>query len=199
MRLRCIKSLKILALTYAGEVAVELSTNTLQEQNTRIHVTQLLLNPQLPINNFDQGFLLVFCIICGFRRTSLFCPGHFVASKGDISSTVWPPPSPPHWSKRKSNFPHIIRRKFRMEQLQSHIWQTASLYMVTYLRISSYIIGSPFSYMTWQLLHSEFPDILGKFDFLFYQCISGIGREQHGKRRLNFFLSLKLALPPCAS
>ncbi len=28
----------------------------------------------------------------------------------------------------------------------------------------------PFSYITLQLLHSEFPYTLGKFDFLFYQC-----------------------------
>jgi hypothetical protein len=39
----------------------------------------------------------------------------------------------------------------------------ASSYMGKYLRISSY--------MTLQLLHSEFPYIWGKFDFLFYQCI----------------------------
>ncbi len=60
--------------------------------------------------------------------------------------------------------------KFRMEQLQSLIWLTASSYMVKYLRISSYILGSPSSYMTLQLIHSEFPNIRGKFDFLFYQC-----------------------------
>jgi hypothetical protein len=33
-----------------------------------------------------------------------------------------------------------------------------------------HILGSPSSYMTLQLLHSEFPYIRGKFDFLFYQC-----------------------------
>ncbi len=31
-------------------------------------------------------------------------------------------------------------------------------------------LGSPSSYMTLQLLHSEFPYIWGKFYFLFYQC-----------------------------
>ncbi len=31
-------------------------------------------------------------------------------------------------------------------------------------------LGSPSSYMTLQLLHSEFPYIWGKLDFLFYQC-----------------------------
>jgi len=45
--------------------------------------------------------------------------------------------SPAHWLKRKSNFPHT--RKFWMEQLQSHIWLTASSYMDKYLRISSFI------------------------------------------------------------
>jgi len=43
--------------------------------------------------------------------------------------------------------------------------------MGKYLRMSSYsILGSPSSYMTLQLLHFEFPYILGKFYFLFYQC-----------------------------
>ena len=37
----------------------------------------------------------------------------------------------------KKNSSYI--RKFRREQLQSHIWLTASSYMVKYLRISSYI------------------------------------------------------------
>ena len=32
------------------------------------------------------------------------------------------------------------------------------------------MLGSPSSYMTLQLLHSEFPYIRGKFDYLFYQC-----------------------------
>ncbi len=43
------------------------------------------------------------------------------------------------------------------------------LYAGNYLRISSYILGSPFSYMTLQLLHSKFPYIRGFF-FLFYHC-----------------------------
>ncbi len=57
--------------------------------------------------------------------------------------------------KKKIEFSLNIR-KFWVEQLQSHIWLTASPYMGKYLRISSYIIGSPSSYMTLQLLHSNF-------------------------------------------
>ncbi len=56
-------------------------------------------------------------------------------------------------------------RKFRMEQLQSHILLTASSYMGKYLHISS-ILGSPSSYMNLQLLHAKFPYIWGTFDFL---------------------------------
>ena len=41
--------------------------------------------------------------------------------------------------------------------------------MGKYLCISSYI-RKPSSYLTLQLLHSEFPYISGKFYFLFYQC-----------------------------
>ncbi len=40
--------------------------------------------------------------------------------------------------KKKSKFSSYIM-KFRMEQLQSYIWLTASSYMRKYLRISSYI------------------------------------------------------------
>ncbi len=46
---------------------------------------------------------------------------------------------PPYTEKRKSIFPNIRIRKFRMEQLQSHIRLTASSYMGKQLRISSYI------------------------------------------------------------
>ena len=44
--------------------------------------------------------------------------------------------------KKKIKFSSYIR-KFRMEQLQSHIWLTASSYIGKYLLISSYI-GKPF-------------------------------------------------------
>ncbi len=40
--------------------------------------------------------------------------------------------------KKKRKFSSYIR-KFRVDQLQSHIWLTASSYMGKYLRISSYI------------------------------------------------------------
>ncbi len=41
------------------------------------------------------------------------------------------------WQKENQIFSYI--RNFRMELLQSHIWLRASLYLVKYLRISSYI------------------------------------------------------------
>ncbi len=59
-----------------------------------------------------------------------------------------------------------------MEQLQSHIWLTASSYMVKYLRIFSYNRKPFSSYMTLQLLHFGFPYIQGKFSFLFYRWIA---------------------------
>ncbi len=53
-----------------------------------------------------------------------------------------------------------------MEQLQSHIWLTASSNIYAF----PHILGSPSSYMTLQLLHSEFPYIWGKLNFVFHQC-----------------------------
>ncbi len=78
--------------------------------------------------------------------------------------------------KKKIKF-SSYKRKFRMEQLRSHIWLTASSYTRKFLRISSYL--------TLQLLHSEFPYIWGKFDFLFYQC----RLEWRDKGRLLWLLS----------
>ncbi len=73
--------------------------------------------------------------------------------------------------KKKTKFSSYIR-KFRMEQLQSHIWLMASSYIGKYLRIFSYI-KKPFLIcsMTLQLLHSEFPYIWGKLYFLFISVL----------------------------
>jgi hypothetical protein len=49
-----------------------------------------------------------------------------------------------------------------MEQRPPHIWLNICAF--------THILGGPSSYMTLQLLHSEFPYIRGKFDFLSYQC-----------------------------
>jgi hypothetical protein len=48
------------------------------------------------------------------------------------------PKCPPHTDKKENQI-FSYMRKSRMEQLQSHIWLTASSYMGKYLRISSYI------------------------------------------------------------
>ncbi len=44
-----------------------------------------------------------------------------------------------------------------------HIWRNIFAF--------PHLLESPSSYMNLQLLHSEFPYISGKFNFLFYQCI----------------------------
>ncbi len=49
--------------------------------------------------------------------------------------------------KKKIKFSSYIK-KFRVEHLKSHIWQTASSYMGKYLRISSYI-RKPFLIYVW--------------------------------------------------
>ncbi len=71
--------------------------------------------------------------------------------------------------KRKfSSYTYI--RKFRREQLPSHICLTASSYMTKYLRISSYI-RKPFLIYDFTTAPYEFLYIWGKFYFLFYRCI----------------------------
>ncbi len=67
------------------------------------------------------------------------------------------------------------RRKLRREKLQSHIWLTASSYIIKNLRIFS-CIRKPFliyDFATapfWISLYS----ICGKFYFYFYQCVYSI-------------------------
>ncbi len=72
-----------------------------------------------------------------------------------------------------------------MEQLRSHIWLMASSYMDIWGNICTlpHILGSLSSYMTLQLLHSEFPYIWGKTDFLFYQCSSWRSRNDSDDSR----------------
>jgi hypothetical protein len=81
--------------------------------------------------------------------------------------------------KKKIKFSSYIG-KFRVEQLQSHIWLTASSSPHIWGNIFAFphILGSPSSYMTLQLPHSEFLYIWGKFYFIFYQCIVRLPCEQ---------------------
>ncbi len=70
--------------------------------------------------------------------------------------------------KRKSNFPHICIRKFRVEQLQSYIWLTAS-YIGKYFRISSYI-RKPFLIYDFATAPLWISLYMRKIWFSFYQC-----------------------------
>ncbi len=84
--------------------------------------------------------------------------------------------------KKKIKFTSYIWR-FRMEQLQSHIWLTASLYMGKYLRISSnirrpYLIYDFATAPLWISLYM-------RKDFLFYQC--GVSALQNQKIPREFF------------
>jgi hypothetical protein len=49
--------------------------------------------------------------------------------------------------------------------------------------------------LTLQPLHSEFPYIRGKFDFIFYQCASNI-KEHYTVFLLNYFYDCSLWLLP---
>jgi hypothetical protein len=79
--------------------------------------------------------------------------------------------------------------KFRMEQLQIHLW-------LLWLNICAFphILGSPSSFMTLQLLHSKFPYIWGKVDFLFYQCSTVLMHSfGHQKCRIIHVITYRLS------
>ncbi len=64
-----------------------------------------------------------------------------------------------------------------MDQLQSHIWLTASSYMGKFCAFP-HILGSPSSYLTLQLLHSEFSYIYGENLILFFISVGlTVGRR----------------------
>ncbi len=77
------------------------------------------------------------------------------------------PPPPLALIKKKIRFSSYIG-KFRVDQLQSHIWLTASSYMGNNFRISSYIRKS-FLIYDFASAPLWFPYIWGKFYFIFYQ------------------------------
>ncbi len=64
------------------------------------------------------------------------------------------------------------------------IWLTASSYMGNICAFP-HTLGRPSSYMTLQLLHSEFPYIWEKFDFLFYQCDVPVFGQLHQQHQNN--------------
>ncbi len=74
-----------------------------------------------------------------------------------------------HWYK-------IIKKFLIYKEIQkgavAKSYMTKGIFIYVWLNICAFphILGSPSSYMTWQLLPSEFPYIWGKFSFLFYQC-----------------------------
>ncbi len=76
--------------------------------------------------------LTIVCIICIYRTLYLY--GNTALKKKKIKFSSY-------------------RRKFRMKHLQSHIWITASSYMVKYLHISPYI-RKPF--LTYDLATAPF-------------------------------------------
>ncbi len=107
---------------------------------------------------------------------------------GDICDLTCPSPPPPprsymdligltneqghhkpwdvaHW--KKENQILLIYKEIQNGAVaKSYVTIMASSYIVKYCAFP-HILGSPFSYMTLQLLHSEFPYIWGKFDFFF--------------------------------
>ncbi len=70
--------------------------------------------------------------------------------------------------KKKIKFSSYMR-KFRMEQLQSHIWLTASSYMGKYFRISSNI-RKPFLICDFATAPLWISLYMRKILFYFYQC-----------------------------
>ncbi len=112
----------------------------------------------LPLDNGHA--VLVTCDAPGSVCSTADCAAFFVVeqtvllacSRADCAA----------WVFRKGK-----ERKFRMDQLQSPIWLTTSSYMGTICAFP-HILGGPSSYMTLQLLHSEFPYIWGKFIFFFF-------------------------------
>ncbi len=71
--------------------------------------------------------------------------------------------------KKKIKFSSYIR-KFRMEQLHSHMWLTASSYMGKNLRISSYI-RKPFLIYDFATASLWISLYMRKILFYFYQCM----------------------------
>ncbi len=85
--------------------------------------------------------------------------------------------------------------KFRMEQLQSHIWLRAPPYIGKYLRISSYI-RKPFLIYDFATAPLWISLYMKKYDFLFYQC-------RHTNRGIYESITetwmSELGLRPCSS
>jgi hypothetical protein len=94
------------------------------------------------------------------------------------------------------NFPHIYKEIQNGAVAKSYMTNgLLILYMGKYLRISS-CIRKPFLIYDVATAPPEFPNIRGKFDFLFYQCV----RRNERKRNLPIsFVDLLNVLEPICS
>ncbi len=93
----------------------------------------------------DTKWIALFQLCCDISSSS--CVVSCISVHSSVSTLI----------KKNIKFSSYIR-KFRVEQLQSHIWLTASSYMEKYLRISSYIRKPIYDFATaplWISLHMK--------------------------------------------
>ncbi len=85
-----------------------------------------------------------------------------------------------NWSTDKIEYQiFLIYKEIQKGSLQSHIWLTTSSYIINHICVFPHKLGSPSSYMTLQLLPSEFPLYMRKISFsFFYQWVMWI-KPQH--------------------
>jgi hypothetical protein len=91
----------------------------------------------------------------------------FDSVKSDTESHMWQFSS---CTDKKENQIFLIYKEIQNEAVSKSFMTNGLLIIWGDIFAFPHILGSPSSYMTLQLLHSEFIYIWGKFDFLFYQC-----------------------------
>ncbi len=105
----------------------------------------------------------IYASFAGILTFAMDYPMYYV-----MSICYWLP-----YTEKKENKISSYIRKFRVEQLQSHIWGRLPYIWgnaQTFPHIQYEEAVVIYEWMTLELRHSEFPCIWGKFDFLFYQC-----------------------------
>jgi hypothetical protein len=148
-----------------------------------------LITPRLPVR-LTHGYPT--------QPRLLYHNAHTIAASINMACTL---------IKKKIKFSSFIR-KFRIECSCKVIYEEGLPNIWGNAQIFSHIWGGRQSYMTLQLLHSEFPYIRGKLDFLFYQCTvlppqrnnkAGFPYKKQDQKRIpRFLLSLELALTDVA-
>ncbi len=133
-----------------------------------LHIRQADLGINIETEPIQYGRTLNFLYMLSWRRAGFSSTG-----EERQSNIFGKQKKPESHTDKKENQIFLIQKEIQNGAVaKSSMTNGLLMYDEIFAHFLIYCSESPSSYMTLQLLHSDFPYKWGKFDFLFYQCTS---------------------------